>query len=125
MKFKLEENFGSRKQHLFQAYGHDVQTVRMQGLQGSSDVHLFEVCRVEQRCLVTLDLDFADVLHFPPSLTNGIVVIRLPRNPSLALLEQLVHQFLQTLSHMSIERRLWIVEPSRIRVHESETDIQP
>ena len=125
MKFKLDENFGSRTQHLFQAYGHDVQTVRMQGLQGSSDVHLFEVCRVEQRCLVTLDLDFADVLHFPPSLTNGIVVIRLPRNPSLALLEQLVHQFLQTLSHMSIERRLWIVEPSRIRVHESETDIQP
>lgn len=125
MKFKLDENFGSRTQHLFQAYGHDVQTVRMQGLQGSSDVRLFEVCRVEQRCLVTLDLDFADVLHFPPSLTNGIVVIRLPRNPSLALLEQLVRQFLQTLARMSIERRLWIVEPSRIRVHESETDIQP
>jgi hypothetical protein len=38
---------------------------------------------------------------------------------------QLVRQFLQTLVHMSIERRLWIVEPSRIRVHESETDIQP
>ncbi len=125
MKFKLDENFGSRTQHLFQAYGHDVQTVRTQGLQRSSDAHLFEVCRVEQRCLVTLDLDFADVLRFPPSLTNGIVVIRLPRNPSLALLEQLVRQFLQTLAHMSIERRLWIVEPSRIRVHESETDIQP
>jgi predicted nuclease of predicted toxin-antitoxin system len=125
MKFKLDENFGSRTHHLFQAYGHDAQTVRMQGLQGSSDAHLFEVCRVEQRCLVTLDLDFADVLRFPPSLTNGIVVIRLPRNPSLALLERLVRQFLQTLAHMSIERRLWIVEPSRIRVHESETDIQP
>jgi predicted nuclease of predicted toxin-antitoxin system len=69
MKFKLDENFGSRTQQLFQAYGHDVQTVRMQGLQGSSDMHLFEVCRVEQRCMVTLDLDFADVLRFPPSLT--------------------------------------------------------
>jgi len=124
LKFKLDENFGSRTQHLFQAYGHDVQTVRMQGLQGSPDPYLFEVCRVEQRCLVTLDLDFADVLRFPPSLSNGIVVIRLPRNPSLALLEQLVRQFLQTLAHISIERRLWIVEPSRIRVHESETDIQ-
>ena len=123
MKFKLDENFGSRTYDLFQAYGHDVQTVRMQGLQGSSDAYLFEVCLVEQRCLVTLDLDFADVLRFPPSLTNGIVVIRLPRNPSLALLEQLIRQFLQTLSHMSIERKLWIVEPGRIRVHESETDI--
>jgi predicted nuclease of predicted toxin-antitoxin system len=125
MKFKLDENFGSRTQQLFQAYGHDVQTVRMQGLQGSSDMHLFEVCRVGQRCMVTLDLDFADVLRFPPSLTNGIVVIRVPRNPSLALLEQLVRQFLQTLAHMPIERRLWIVEPSRIRIHESENNIQP
>ena len=125
MRFKLDENFGSRTQHLFQAYGHDVQTVRMQGLQGSSDTHLFDICRVEQRCLVTLDLDFADVLRFPPSLTNGIIVIRLPRNPSLALLEQLVRQFLQTLTHMPIERSLWIVEPSRIRVHESENNIQP
>ena len=123
MKFKLDENFGSRTQQLFQAYGHDVQTVRMQGLQGSSDMHLFEVCRVEQRCMVTLDLDFADVLRFPPSLTNGIVVIRVPRNPSLALLEHLVHQFLQTLAHLPIERRLWIVEPSRIRIHESENNI--
>jgi hypothetical protein len=34
-------------------------------------------------------------------------------------------QFLQTLAHTSIEGRLWIVEPSRIRVHESETDFQP
>ena len=84
MKFKLDENFGTRTQQVFEAEGHDVQTVRMQGLQGSSDAHLFEVCGSEQRCLVTLDLDFADVIRFPPSLSNGIVVIRFPRNPSLA-----------------------------------------
>jgi predicted nuclease of predicted toxin-antitoxin system len=125
MKFKLDENFGTRTQQLFQAQGHDVQTVRSQRLQGSSDVHLFEVCQVEQRCLVTLDLDFANVIRFPPSRTNGIVVIRLPRNPSLASLEHLIRHFLQALTHMSIERRLWIVEMNRIRIHESEADAEP
>lgn len=125
MKFKLDENFGTRTQHLFQAHGHDVQTVRTQGLQGSSDARLFEVCRVEERCLVTLDLDFADVVRFPPSQANGIVVIRLSRNPSLAVLEHMVNQFLQALTRMPIEKRLWIVERTRIRIHESESDDEP
>jgi predicted nuclease of predicted toxin-antitoxin system len=80
------------------------------------------VCCSEQRCLVTLDLDFADVMRFPPAKGHGIVVIRIPRNPSLRLLEQLVRQFLQALTQMSVEKRLWIVKVGRIRVHQSETD---
>lgn len=83
MKFKLDENFGTRTQRIFRAAGHDVQTVRDEGLQGSSDQHLYDVCRFEQRCLVTLDLDFADTIRFQPVQGAGIAVIRLPRNPSL------------------------------------------
>ena len=122
MKFKLDENFGIRTQHLFLETGHDIQTIRDENLQGCSDQHIYEVCCAEQRCLVTLDLDFSDVMCFPADQANGIVVIRVPRNPSLALLEQLVCQFLQTLTQMSVEKRLWIVEIARIRVHQLEND---
>ncbi len=118
MKFKLDENFGTRTQQLFRAHGFDAETVRGQGLGGSSDQRLYKICCAEQRCLVTLDLDFADVTHFPPSKSNGIVVIRVPRNPSLVLLEQLISQFLQTVNQTSIEKQLWIVEVGRIRMHE-------
>lgn len=124
MKFKLDENFGTRTQQLFRLLGHDVQTIRDQELQGCSDQHLYEVCCAEQCCLVTLDLDFSDVIRFPPTQTSGIVVIRVPQNPSLALLEQLVRQFLQALTQMPIEKKLWIVEIARIRVHESEEDTE-
>lgn len=124
MKFKLDENFGIRTQKLFQAQGYDIKTVRNQGLQGSSDQRLYEICCVEQCCLVTLDLDFADVTRFPPSRTNGVVVIRVPRNPSLALLEQLVRQFLQTLTQTPVEKKLWVVEIGRIRIHELDTDAE-
>jgi hypothetical protein len=75
MKFKLDENFGTRTQRIIRAAGHDVQTVRDEGLQGSSDQHLYDVCRVEQRCLVTLDLDFADTIRFQPVQGAGIAVI--------------------------------------------------
>jgi len=117
MKFKLYENFGMRTQQLFHAAGHDVETVRDEGFQGSSDQYLYEVCCTEQRCLVTLDLDFADTIRFPPNQAGGIVVIRVPRNPSLSLLERLIGQFLQMLTQMSPEKLLWIVEVGRIRVH--------
>jgi len=85
MKFKLDENFGSRTQHLFRTAGHEVQTIRDQGLLGCSDRRLYEICCFEKLCLVTLDLDFSDVTRFPPAEANGIVVIRVPWNPSLAL----------------------------------------
>jgi predicted nuclease of predicted toxin-antitoxin system len=120
MKFKLDENFGTRTQQIFRAHGHDVLTVRDQHLQGCADARLYEVCRVEQRCMVTLDLDFSDVLRFPPQQAHGIIVIRVPHNPTLPLLEQLVRQFLQTLETMPIENKLWIVESGRIRVHQME-----
>jgi predicted nuclease of predicted toxin-antitoxin system len=119
MRFKLDENLGTHTLHIFQAAGHDVQTVRMQGLQGTNDTYLFEICCHEQRCLVTLDLDFTNVLRFPPAHSQGIVVLRMPRNPSLAVLEQMVRRFLHILARMPIEQQLWIVEPTSIRIHES------
>ena len=77
MKFKLDENFGTRTRQVFIDRGFDVHTVRDEGLQGATDGELYDVCAHEQRCLVTLDLDFANVVHFPPQQGAGIVVIRL------------------------------------------------
>ncbi len=120
MKFKLDENFGTRTQQIFRTKDLDVLTARDQHLQGCADQRLFEVCCSEKRCLVTLDLDFSDVLRFPPHQAHGIVVIRVPHNPTLLLLEQLIRQFLKALETMPIDKKLWIVETGRIRVHQAD-----
>jgi predicted nuclease of predicted toxin-antitoxin system len=124
VKFKLDENLGTRTQQLFQAAAHDAATVGGQELTGCTDQHLYDVCRAESRCLVTLDLDFSDVRRFPPDAATGIVVIRLPANPTLPVLESLVREFLAALTEDPLTGRLWIVEPDRIRIHQtdSETD---
>ena len=122
MKFKLDENLGSRTQSLFRAAGHDVLTVREQELQGCSDQVIYDASCAERRCLVTLDLDFADVMRFAPDGTAGIVVIRVPQNPGRFLLERLVGQFLRATERSSVEKKLWIVEAGRIRIHESDSD---
>ena len=122
MKFKLDENFGTRTQKLFLAAGHDVSTVESQELCGCPDRRLFEICGAEGRCLVTLDIDFGDVTRFPPDRSAGIVVLRLPRNPTLPVLESLVDSFLRSLGNRPFAGRLWIVEPGRIRVHQTEAE---
>ncbi len=120
MRFKLDENFGVRTQHLFREAGHEAQTVRDQGFQGCADERLFAICAGEQLCLVTLDLDFADVTRFAPASSAGVVVIRPPRDPSLSLLEGLVRQFLEALQRQPFKAELWIVEAGRIRIHQSD-----
>lgn len=87
MRLKLDENLGERGHQQLALAGHDVVTVVDQGLCGSADSRLIEVCMREQRCLVTLDLDFANPFVFPPHQYAGIVVLRLPRRPTLMDLE--------------------------------------
>mgnify|MGYP001596849838 CR=1 FL=1 len=122
MKFKLDENLGLKEKQIFKTFGHEVYSVRDQKLEGSSDKKLFEVCSQEKCCLVTLDLDFSDVTRFPPQNSNGLVVIRPPRNYSSQILESLVLQFLESLKKMDLEKNLWIVEIGRVRIHQWESE---
>lgn len=122
MKFKLDENFGTRTQELFRAAGYEVDTVRDEGLQGSSDQNLFEVCRNENYCLVTLDSDFSNPIHFSPDQLSGIVVIRVPQNPSLGLLKDLIESFITILPNICLEKQLLIVQPGRIRIYQPEKE---
>ena len=118
MKFKLDENVGSRTKELFVAARHDVETVHEEQLSGIPDTALYEACILEARCLVTLDVDFADVLRFPPDRSAGIAVLRHAGTATVSLLRKMVSDPLRAVEQESISGRLWIVEPGRIRVHE-------
>ena len=109
---------------MFSDAGHDVETVRGEGLQGSTNLALYDVCRSEARCLVTLDLDFSDVMRFPPYETSGIAVLRILGDPTLPLLNSLIGRFLGVLLTSPIQGSLWVVEPNRIRVHQPESENQ-
>jgi len=119
MRFKLDENIGSRAARLFPQAGHDVETVLQGGLSGAVDEIIFETCVREKRCLLTLDLDFADIVRFPPHKAPGIAVLRLPNSVSLSLMERFVSDLLSMLDVEPIAGRLWIVEPGRIRIREN------
>jgi len=79
MKIKLDENIDVRLAPIIAAAGHDVDTVKAEGLSGKPDETIYEPCRADARVVVTLDLDFSNPLRFDPAATEGIVVIRVPR----------------------------------------------
>ena len=118
MKLKLDENLGVRGKHVLDAAGHDACTVAAQKLTAADDRHLIEICRLEGRALVTLDVDFANPLVCPPADYAGIAVIRLPKRPTAADLQAGLETLVRALNVESLAGRLWIVERGRVRIHQ-------
>lgn len=120
MRFKLDENFGRRAIEIFRDAGHDSVTVAEQGLGGASDSGLIQACRTEDRILVTLDLDFSNVLRFPPERYAGIAVLRVPHPVELRAIHERVRVLLERVGQEELSGGLWIVEAGRIRQYDPE-----
>ena len=58
-------------------------------MSGSNDDSIYEICKKENRTLVTFDLDFANIIRYPADETQGIIVCRIRKQVSLADVEQI------------------------------------
>src|SRR5262245_47421523 len=117
MNFKIDENLPSELALALRAAGHEALTVVDQGLGGHPDVHVAEICKREQRALVTLDVDFANVQAFPPAEYSGLIVLRVQRQDKphvLAVFERIM----PLLATEPLVRKLWIVDEHRVRLRE-------
>lgn len=113
--FKIDENLPVELAELLTAAGHDASTVHSEGLVGAVDPDLARVCVAEQRVLVTLDLDFADIQTFPPERYPGFMVLRLVRQDKPHVIE-VFRRAMTLLSREEIQGRLWIIEEHRVRI---------
>jgi predicted nuclease of predicted toxin-antitoxin system len=117
LKFKIDENLPAECASLLREAGFEAATVAEEKLSGADDSILFDRCRTENRILITLDLDFADVHTYPPGSHSGIVVFR-SGSQDKPMLISVLKRLLPALTQRSPERQLWIVQPDRIRYRE-------
>jgi predicted nuclease of predicted toxin-antitoxin system len=117
MKFKTDENLPTDATAILMERGYDAASVHEQQLAGHPDNEIAIVCRSEERVIVTMDLDFADIRNFPPADYFGIIILR-PEVNSIPRIGRLLLRAIAALDDQPIVGRLWIVEEHRIRVRE-------
>ena len=116
MKFKIDENLPIEISEILNNAGYDSKTVNDQKLQGSKDSVIIEICKNEQRILITLDIDFTDIRLYPPEEYSGIIVLR-GKIYSKNHLINILRKIMPLLNgNESLDRHLWIVEENKIRI---------
>lgn len=119
MRFKTDENLHPDASVLLSAHGHDAVTVWDQGLRGTLDENLAQVCKHEGRVLVSLDLDFSDIRTYPPEEFPGILVLRLRSQDSKSVLAVL-RRLLPLLEREAPAGQLWVVDETGVRIRGKE-----
>ncbi len=117
MRFKIDENLHDDVAALFVAAGHDAHTVYDEGLRGQADHTIAERCRDEDRVLVTLDLDFADIRTYPPANQAGMIVLRVGIQHRWHILRVLA-PIITLLEKEPVTRRLWIASEKGVRIRQ-------
>jgi predicted nuclease of predicted toxin-antitoxin system len=113
--FKLDENVPPEGAAIFLSAGHDCHTVYDERLAGANDSVIATTCNVEQRILITMDLDFSDVRRYPPKSHPGIIVLRAPKGTKHTILRLLI-RISHLLQTQPVSGHLWIVDESRVRI---------
>ena len=115
MLFKIDENLPVEVADLLRQHGHDAVTVGDQQLAGHPDVDVAQVCRSEQRAIITLYLDFADVRVYVPTDYAGIIVLR-PNVQAISTILRLINQVIVEFASKPLVGHLWIVDDNRVRI---------
>jgi predicted nuclease of predicted toxin-antitoxin system len=118
MRFKTDENMPIEVADLLRQHQPDAVTVLDQRLGGQPDPNLAIACQAEDRALVTLDLDFSDIRHYPPEHYPGIIVLR-PTPQTVPSLMRLMARVISLLGQEPLDGHLWIVDDHRVRIRGS------
>lgn len=115
MRCKIDENLPHEVALILRDAEIHAETVAEERMSGSDDMSVAAAANLEQRTLITLDTDFANITAYPPSQHHGIVVIRAGAQDKRTV-SDLVRHLVPILAARDPDRELWIIEPGRIRV---------
>lgn len=115
MRLLFDENLSPAHAQRARRLGHDALSVLEAGLSAEPDSGIRDYAITENRVLVTLDADFANILRFPPDATPGVIRLRV-HPPTESALCRLLEWALPRLRSRALTGKLVVVEAGRIRI---------
>jgi predicted nuclease of predicted toxin-antitoxin system len=115
MRIKLDENIAGSAAARLTVLGHDVHTVIEEQLSGRIDSEVWAAAQLEERFLITQDLDFSDRRRFAAGSHAGVLLVRLPDSEQWRITDYLV-AWLSTPDASTWERCFVVATPNKVRV---------
>jgi predicted nuclease of predicted toxin-antitoxin system len=115
LRLLLDMNLSLRLAAELQAEGYDCVHVVERGAGAASDTDIAAIARQERRCLVTADLDFADLAALSRSIDPSVLILRL-RDTRPALMLARITVALSRCTEPLTSGAIVIVEEHRLRV---------
>ncbi|MBI3300267.1 MAG: DUF5615 family PIN-like protein [Elusimicrobia bacterium] len=112
MRLLADENIPAALVAVLRGKGHDVED----SPRGANDRDIVSLAVAQERVLLTQDKDFANVLQYPPSVTKGVILLRV--HPPV--LEEMVRALAGVLAlpAKGFSGKLFVVDRAGVRVRE-------
>ena len=114
MRFLADESVYVAIVRALRDLGHDVVDLKEKKVYGVPDDEVFQLAVEQGRILVTMDLDFGNILLYPPGTHPGIIVLKL-FELTVDGATNILRDFIQKTDESQIAKALVIVEPHRVR----------
>ncbi len=116
LKLVIDEDMPRSTAKVLKAKGHEALDVRDCGLRGKSDDEIFKFAQKEKAVILTGDLGFGNLLHFPIGSHSGIVIAHFPNQVSTSELNNQIIKAFEPLSEIDFKGNLIIIEPGKVRI---------
>lgn len=115
MFFILDENLPNRvKKYIIELYP-ESKDIAVSELSGESDKKIYEYAVLKNASIITLDLDFANIVQFPPEKIFCTVVIR-PKGMSIEHVYNRLKKFIDSTNIVDLKSSLIVISKSYVRI---------
>jgi predicted nuclease of predicted toxin-antitoxin system len=115
MKLKLDENLSHHLKPVLAELGHDVLTAADEDLLSRPDTEIARAAKNEQRMILTLDIEFADLRKYPPGSHPGVILFR-PLSLSPLSVNDFITDFVRHTDLEKLAACVAVVDPVHVRV---------
>ena len=101
--------------NLLRSWGYDVLTAQEAELAGKPDEEILAYAIMHERVLITIDMDFSSIRHYPPKSHKGIIVAKMrPRNADQV--HKVLEYLLGNIEESILNQSLVIVDQNKYRI---------